>query len=247
MKALTIWQPWASLIAHGLKAYETRAWSPPADLIGQRLAIHAGKTTRGLDVYAASCALQDPACPRMQALRQLSTAHGSLDDLPHGAIIATARLAFALLTDGDLGAAVLPAEQALGDWRPGRWAWRLVDQVVLPRPILCSGQQGLWLVDPNLERRIALDSDSHYRSLVIDEPLRCDHCSRALSHGDLAYIPTCDDPPWLCPACALVSLARREQLIAEGIQAEQRGVCSQGTCQAEAGGEPCGTCLESTP
>ncbi len=26
MKALTIWQPWASLIACGVKKYETRSW-----------------------------------------------------------------------------------------------------------------------------------------------------------------------------------------------------------------------------
>ena len=27
MKALTIWQPWASLIARGVKQYETRSWA----------------------------------------------------------------------------------------------------------------------------------------------------------------------------------------------------------------------------
>ena len=42
MKALTIWQPWASLIAMGAKPYEFRGWKPPKSLIGQRLAIHAG-------------------------------------------------------------------------------------------------------------------------------------------------------------------------------------------------------------
>jgi hypothetical protein len=42
MKALTIWQPWASLIIAGAKSFEWRTWPPPASLIGQRLAIHAG-------------------------------------------------------------------------------------------------------------------------------------------------------------------------------------------------------------
>jgi hypothetical protein len=41
MPAITLWQPWASLIAHGAKRYETRHWSPPARLIGRRIAIHA--------------------------------------------------------------------------------------------------------------------------------------------------------------------------------------------------------------
>ena len=42
MKALTIWQPWASLIIAGVKPYEFRGWYPPASIIGRRIAIHAG-------------------------------------------------------------------------------------------------------------------------------------------------------------------------------------------------------------
>ena len=41
MKATTLWQPWASLIAIGAKYYETRDYPPPAKLLGQRIAIHA--------------------------------------------------------------------------------------------------------------------------------------------------------------------------------------------------------------
>lgn len=43
MKAISLWQPWASLIACGAKPYETRDWAPPASLIGQPIAIHAAK------------------------------------------------------------------------------------------------------------------------------------------------------------------------------------------------------------
>jgi len=42
MKALTIWQPWATLIAVGAKPYEFRGWRVPAYVCGQRIAIHAG-------------------------------------------------------------------------------------------------------------------------------------------------------------------------------------------------------------
>ncbi len=38
MKALTLWQPWASLIAIGAKSIETRSWATP---YRGRLAIHA--------------------------------------------------------------------------------------------------------------------------------------------------------------------------------------------------------------
>jgi hypothetical protein len=40
--AITLWQPWATLVARGLKVHETRSWWPPAWLVGKRLAIHAG-------------------------------------------------------------------------------------------------------------------------------------------------------------------------------------------------------------
>lgn len=43
MKAISLWQPWASLIACGAKPFETRSWAPPRDLIGQPIAIHAAK------------------------------------------------------------------------------------------------------------------------------------------------------------------------------------------------------------
>lgn len=42
MRALTIRQPWATLIALGVKTIETRSWRAPASLIGQHFAIHAG-------------------------------------------------------------------------------------------------------------------------------------------------------------------------------------------------------------
>ncbi len=42
MKALTLWQPWASLIVLRHKRFETRSWKMDG-LIGERIAIHAAK------------------------------------------------------------------------------------------------------------------------------------------------------------------------------------------------------------
>ena len=48
MKALTIWQPWASLIAGGAKQYETRSW---ATQYRGPIAIHAAaRYTRKWDL-----------------------------------------------------------------------------------------------------------------------------------------------------------------------------------------------------
>ena len=42
MKALTLWQPWATLVAEKLKPCEFRRWKCPASIQGTRIAIHAG-------------------------------------------------------------------------------------------------------------------------------------------------------------------------------------------------------------
>ena len=41
MKAISIKQPWVSLIVHGIKDIENRAWSCPKKYLGQRVLIHA--------------------------------------------------------------------------------------------------------------------------------------------------------------------------------------------------------------
>lgn len=43
MKAITVKQPWASLIVHGIKDIENRRWPCPQKYIGQRILIHASK------------------------------------------------------------------------------------------------------------------------------------------------------------------------------------------------------------
>lgn len=52
MKAITIWQPWASLIALGVKTIETRSWS--TDYRGP-LAIHAAATPAGILGLPGDC------------------------------------------------------------------------------------------------------------------------------------------------------------------------------------------------
>ena len=43
MKAISIKQPWASLIAQGIKDIENRTWKCPPKYIGQRVLIHASR------------------------------------------------------------------------------------------------------------------------------------------------------------------------------------------------------------
>lgn len=80
MKAITIWQPWASLLATGAKQYETRSW---ATSYRGPIAIHAAKK----DISDVLHIL-----PRHLANKMKETIGTELKDLPTGSVIATAEL-----------------------------------------------------------------------------------------------------------------------------------------------------------
>lgn len=90
MKALTLWQPWASLIAVGDKTIETRSWSTK---YRGPLAIHAAARPIGnvaLSVGRWTNVTGEPIARGQQAMS------GGVNDLlvcPLGAIVATANLA----------------------------------------------------------------------------------------------------------------------------------------------------------
>ena len=166
MKALTLHEPYASLIASGRKRFETRGWPPPRGLIGERIAIHAAKH-RGPTVRAA-IEQHYPGfrvtCPLPRATDALHAAHadGRILRFPLGRIIATARLVEAsqvieeAIDDGSAAAGFarvrsldVPLRKwaptdAYGDYRLGRWLWWLEGVRLLPTPRWATGRQGLW-------------------------------------------------------------------------------------------------------
>lgn len=137
VKALTLWQPWATLIADGRKRYETRSWPPPRRLIGRRIAIHAG-THRDRETGALA-------------------RRWGLCDLPLGAVVCTCRLVAAhhishhspdgtraMVGSGYIGGpASIPIDE-YGDYAPGRWAWELDQVIPHDPPVAARGRQGLW-------------------------------------------------------------------------------------------------------
>lgn len=141
MKALTLTQPWASLVALGAKRIETRGWRTP---YRGSLAIHAAK---GFPKWARVTCLESPFAAEI----------GS-DVLPLGAVIATCRLIACIPTrelqqnrvievDYLAGCAdfvMSDAERAFGDYAPGRWAWLLADVEMLAEPIPAKGALSLW-------------------------------------------------------------------------------------------------------
>lgn len=131
MKAISLWQPWASAIAIGAKKIETRSfWTSYRGA----LAIHAAKTnTPELREFFAN----SNACAPLW-----NNGYGSWSDLPLGAIVATCRLVECLRTTDIAG--LTPQERALGDFATGRYGWVLEEVRRLPVPIPARGAQGFW-------------------------------------------------------------------------------------------------------
>ena len=140
MKALTIWQPWASLLVSGRKKYETRSW---ATSYRGPIAIHAAKrpVRQTIDVLVAD---RGDGWTTLDYFDSLFPRSGELDHLPTGAIVGTALLTRCHLITEDFVAKLTPMELALGDFTLGRYAWEFHGRVPVNSPIPAKGMQGLW-------------------------------------------------------------------------------------------------------
>lgn len=138
MKALTVWQPWASAIALGYKSIETRGWSTK---YRGPLIIHAA--ARPVDpMYCPACSYPDEACRLCD--------DGRTADLPTGAALCVVSLINVVPTDVLLEKVHLdPLERRLGNYGAGRYGWML-DDVRVFDPVPAAGKQRLWNPDPVL-------------------------------------------------------------------------------------------------
>lgn len=143
MNALTVWQPWATLIALGLKPWEFRGWPAPRRHVGQRIAIHAAARHVNMqEVYALTLQLdrgEKGAALRAEALPFLRQVLDGATTLPLRHIVCTARLGT------PIRATELPPEWADRDRaNPAMWAWPMeaVEPMVPPEP--ATGAQGFW-------------------------------------------------------------------------------------------------------
>jgi activating signal cointegrator 1 len=130
-KALSLLQPWASLVVMGHKKIETRSWTTA---YRGTLLIHASKGKAGALVAASP----------------LVRAHiASFNALPFGAIIGEVRLRDVLRIDAtglspELLAQLTLEEKAFGDYTAGRYAWMLENAIMWNEFIPATGQLGLW-------------------------------------------------------------------------------------------------------
>ena len=160
MKAITLIQPWATLVAIGEKKIETRSWT--TDYRGP-LAIHAAK---GMPAAARDAASSEPIYSVLRKAQyttriELKTHKLFYEEqrwLPSGMIVATCELVKCIPIDSipgtwtyrEWGSIRIPPDEpelSFGDYRPGRYAWIFRDVQMLEIPISAKGALGLWNLD----------------------------------------------------------------------------------------------------
>lgn len=138
VRALTLTQPWASLVAWGEKRIETRDWGT---IYRGPLAIHAAKS---FPRWAVEACFAEP-------FRSVLAAHVEyLQDLPLGAIVAVAELVDCARIAPNYVAGLGDQERAFGDYTPGRIAWELSSVRPLSQPIRARGSLGLWVPESQI-------------------------------------------------------------------------------------------------
>lgn len=144
MKALTIYQPWASLIMAGAKPVEWRGWACPRWIVGQRIAIHASARAAKPDELADILARID--CAETSLIAEI--ARPLLDknhtrNWPLSSVLGTAIIG-----------RPIPAIDWVRAHSPGfldsdrvdhsKFAWPLTEIERFEPPIPARGAQGFW-------------------------------------------------------------------------------------------------------
>jgi hypothetical protein len=163
MKALSLWQPWASAMATGAKTIETRGWS--TNYRGE-LAIHAAKRR-----LLGELRRQSSSWIWCGALGLEMGAADLENRLPFGAVVAVVTMQECKRTEDvtcgeiDVRRYRRPpptdpmgwyswTERTMGNYGPGRFAWLTTDLRRLAEPVPCTGRQGLFNLPPDVERAV---------------------------------------------------------------------------------------------
>ena len=140
MKTISLWQPWATLVAIGAKQFETRSWSTKYRGL---LAIHAAKK---LEILQKEYCLQEPFYSALQAKGF------TVGNMPLGGIVAVVKIVDIVRTESVVHS-LSKQEIAFGNYASGRYAWRLELVKCLEKPIPMNGSQGFFDVADDLIMR----------------------------------------------------------------------------------------------
>jgi hypothetical protein len=162
IKAITLHQPYASLIAGGGKRFETRHWYTS----------YRGK-------IAITAAVQQNNHEEALAIAHFQESDLIPKEIPFGAIVAIADLTDCIRMTEEFIEQQTDLELSCGFWEPGRFAWKLENVAdVVPEPV--RGKQGLWSLSPESVRALV------YASPVDEEELVCESSVSSQASADSA-------------------------------------------------------------
>lgn len=148
MKALTLWQPWASLMADGHKRVETRSWD---SRYRGPIVIHAAKhVPAGCGASELSFGFREFYCSAYDIPRIEYELHAA--KLPKGSILCIANL-IAIEETTKVYSDLSTMEKIFGNYDEGRFAWFFED-VRKIEPIECAGNRLLWNVPKEIEGKL---------------------------------------------------------------------------------------------
>lgn len=141
MKAISLWQPWASALFTDLKPDETRHWPMPLKLVGEPIAIQASlRDTRDERIFWSDFVERDPV---MMDHFRLMGIH-SYQDLPRGCIIGWVVFKAPLHTSAMPATAATATARIWGDYSPKRFYWPKQKAALFDKYYPCTGRQGFF-------------------------------------------------------------------------------------------------------
>lgn len=147
--AITVRQPWASLLVTGAKRVETRPWDTK---VRGSIAIHAGLAMPcriGQRITLGPYEVERDRGGLLLRSERLSWPYR----LPLGAVVGVVDL-FQTRSTTSSGHKPDDVERALGDHSPGRFAWSTSSAQRLARPVPALGRQGFWTLPDDVEAAV---------------------------------------------------------------------------------------------
>jgi hypothetical protein len=157
-KVLTLWQPWATLLVHGIKKIETRPKATNWTIEKGSYLIHAASKW---DKWQQKLCLDEPFYSELRKVwhywYNCSIDELKYPNLPIGQIIGSIDITecqqiiynnsddfktiYAKLQDGTI---INDPEESFGDYTPGRYAWLTQNPRILKTPIPYKNGQGYY-------------------------------------------------------------------------------------------------------
>jgi len=174
LRMLTVYQPWASLLAGGVKKIETRS---RAYAYKGLLFIHAG-------LFEDDTTTQVACLNRSQlgGLKYDILVHQWWKRLPRGCIVGAVRMARCMSTEDLIEAGRVDGmEKSLGDYGVDRFGWLMEDAVLFKNPIGCKGGQGPRFVPGPTAKRVMDELHASANEMQLASLLQVEQAAREVA------------------------------------------------------------------